>query len=77
MYRTRCLYGAGRNDFDAGTIHYEGSLEGVGPEIETFLGPKIATSEASAIWGPQKSRFHEFHEFQGPPLFLFNGPRNG
>ncbi len=22
----------------------------MGPEIETFLGPKMATSEASAIW---------------------------
>ncbi len=27
-----------------------GPFEGVGPEIETFLGPEMATSEASAIW---------------------------
>ncbi len=25
------------------------------PEIETFLGPEMATSEASAIWGSKKS----------------------
>ncbi len=31
-----------------------GPLEGVGPEIETFLGPEMAKSEASAIWA-QKS----------------------
>jgi hypothetical protein len=30
------------------------ALEGVGPEVETFLGPEMATSEASAIWA-QKS----------------------
>jgi hypothetical protein len=29
-------------------------LEGVGPEIETFLGPEMATSEASGIWGQKK-----------------------
>jgi hypothetical protein len=45
-----------------------GPLEGVGPEIETFLWPEMPTREASAIWNPKKSRFHEFHEFQGPPL---------
>ncbi len=31
------------------------SLEGVGPEIEIFLGPELATSVTSAIWA-QKSR---------------------
>jgi hypothetical protein len=41
-----------------------------GPEIENFLGPEMATREASAIWGPKKSRFHDFHEFQGPPLLM-------
>ncbi len=25
-----------RNDFDAGNVHYDGSLEGLGPEIKTF-----------------------------------------
>jgi hypothetical protein len=36
-------------------IHYEDKWEGVGPwKIETFLGPEMATSEASAIWA-QKS----------------------
>ncbi len=32
-----------------------GALEGVGPENRDFLGPEMATSEASAIWA-QKSR---------------------
>ncbi len=36
-----------------------GPLEGVGPEIETFLGPEIAMSDILA----QKSR-----NFQGPHL---------
>ncbi len=26
----------------------------MGPEIETFLGPEMAKSEASAIWAPKK-----------------------
>ncbi len=43
-----------RNDFEAGNIHYEGHYKGVGPEIGTFLGPKMATRAASAIWA-QKS----------------------
>jgi hypothetical protein len=55
-------------DFDAGTIHYEGSLEGVGPEIETFLGTKMATSEASAIWGPQNRDFMSFLSFRALPF---------
>jgi hypothetical protein len=38
-----------------GCISYRGPFEGVGPEIETFLGPEMATSAASAIWA-QKSR---------------------
>ncbi len=40
-----------------------GQLEGVGPEIETFLGPEIATNEASTIWAQKKSIF-----FRCPPL---------
>jgi hypothetical protein len=44
-YCTCCLYGAGRNDFDAGNISLRGPLEGVGPEMEKGksecnLGPK-------------------------------------
>ncbi len=31
-------------------------LEGVGPENRDFLGPEMATSEASAIWAQKKSR---------------------
>ncbi len=33
----------------------QGPLEGVCPEIETFLGPEMTTSEASAIWDKKKS----------------------
>jgi hypothetical protein len=29
---------------------FQGPLEGVAPEIETFLGPEMVVSEASAIW---------------------------
>ncbi len=43
-----------------------GSLEGVRPENQEFLGTKMATSEVSA----QKSL-----DFQGPPPS--NGPCNG
>jgi hypothetical protein len=56
-YCTCCLYGAGRNDFDAVNINLRGPLEGVGPEIETFLGPEMAKGKASVIWGPKKLRF--------------------
>jgi hypothetical protein len=44
------LYGALRNGFEAGKIHYEGHWKGRALESETFLGPEMATSEASAIW---------------------------
>jgi hypothetical protein len=44
-----------RNDFEAGNIHYEGHWKVWALEIEAFLGPEIATSEASAIWA-QNSR---------------------
>ncbi len=42
---TCCLYGAGRNNFDAGNIHFEGHWKGWALKIETFLGPEMATSE--------------------------------
>ncbi len=41
------------------------ALEGVGPEIENFLGPEMATSEVSAIWA-QKSQDFRAHPFHGP-----------
>ncbi len=40
-------------DLDVGNP-FLGSFDGVGPEIETFLGPEMATSAASAIWGQKK-----------------------
>jgi hypothetical protein len=51
------LYGPVRNAFDAGSIHYEGKWEGVGPWKLKLFGPReIASSrQASAIWGPKKS----------------------
>jgi hypothetical protein len=39
-----------RNYFEAGKIHYDGLWKGWALEIETFWGPEMATSEASAIW---------------------------
>ncbi len=53
------MYGAVRNDFAAGNIHYEGHWKGSVLKIEIFLCPETATSEARAIW-VQKSR-----DFQG------------
>ncbi len=50
LYTAFCLYGAVRNGFEAGKIHYEGHWKGWALEIDTFLGPEMATSEASAIW---------------------------
>ncbi len=47
---TCCLYGAGRNYFDAGKSYFEGYWKGWALKIETFLGPKMAKSEASAMW---------------------------
>ncbi len=34
-------------------------------KIDTFLGPEMATSEASPIWA-QKSRDFQAHPFQWP-----------
>jgi hypothetical protein len=33
-------------DLDGGVIHNMGRLKGLGPKIETFLGPEMATSAA-------------------------------
>jgi hypothetical protein len=44
------IYGAGHNGFEAGKIHYKGHYEEWALEIETFSGPEMATSEATAIW---------------------------
>jgi hypothetical protein len=46
------LHGTGRMDLDGGNP-FIGTFEVVGPEIETFLGPEMATSAASAIWAPK------------------------
>jgi hypothetical protein len=46
----------------------DGAFEWVGPDMETFLGPEMATSVASAIWA-QKS-----WDFRAHPS---NAPRNG
>jgi hypothetical protein len=50
------------------------ALERVGPEIETFLGPEMATSEASSIWA-QKVEIFRAHLFQWPVKRIFP-PRN-
>jgi hypothetical protein len=45
---TCCLYGAGRNDFDAEKSSFEGHWKGWALKIKNFLGPEMVTSEASA-----------------------------
>jgi hypothetical protein len=40
----------GRNIFDACRLITRASGRGLALEIETFLGPEMATNEASAIW---------------------------
>jgi hypothetical protein len=59
----------GTYGFGWGEIHNEGSLKGVGPEIETFLGPEMATIAASAIWA-QKSRDFRTHPFKRPEKWI-------
>jgi hypothetical protein len=49
--------GAGRNDFDGVKSIFKGHSKGWAVKIETFLGPEMATSKASAIWA-QKRDFH-------------------
>jgi len=48
-YCTCYLYGAVRNGFEAGRIHYKGYWKGWALEIETILGLEMATSEANVI----------------------------
>jgi hypothetical protein len=46
MYLLIILYSAGRNDFDAGSIHYKGHWKGWALKIETFpvgLGKGLVT----------------------------------
>ncbi len=50
----------------------QGPLEGVGPENRDFSGLEMATSKASAILGPKKSRLFYVHEFTSLP---FQGPK--
>ncbi len=52
------LYGPVHNAFDAGSIHYEGKWEVVGPWKSRLFGPcEMAWwQKASAIWDPTKLR---------------------
>jgi hypothetical protein len=43
------LYGAICNDFEAGKIRYEGHWKGWALEVQTFLGPEMSASEATAV----------------------------
>jgi hypothetical protein len=61
------LYGAGRTDFDAGNIHGQVPLEGVGPENRLFWALKWQQAKRVSF-GPIKSRF------SGPTPS--NGPNN-
>ncbi len=57
------------NVFVAGNIYYNDHSKGWALKTaETFLGPEMAASEASAFWGTKKSRF------SGPTPS--NGPSN-
>jgi hypothetical protein len=49
-------YGAVRNGSEAGKIHYKGHWKGWALEIESFLGPEMATSKVSVILA-QKSLY--------------------
>jgi|LakMenEpi03Aug12_release.lakeMendotaPanAssembly.Ray.scaffolds.fasta_scaffold5419353_1 hypothetical protein len=50
-------YGVVCDDFEVGNIHYEEHWKGWALEIETFFGPEIAMSEASAIWAQKIQDF--------------------
>jgi hypothetical protein len=50
--------------FGWGEIHNEGCLKGVGPEIETFLGPEIAAQRVS--FGPKKVEISRPTPFKRP-----------
>ncbi len=39
-----------RDVMKAANIHYKGHCKGRALKIKTFLGPEMATSQASAIW---------------------------
>jgi hypothetical protein len=47
------IYGAVRHGFEACNIHNEGHWKGWALEIETLLGPEMATSKANAIWAKE------------------------
>ena len=59
------FYGTGRNNFEAGNIHYKVHFKGWALKIKTFLGPEMSTSTASAIW-PERSRFSGPNPHSGP-----------
>jgi hypothetical protein len=46
-----------------GKIHFEGHWKGWALKIKIILGPEMATSQASAIWGPKKSRYIDQYLF--------------
>jgi hypothetical protein len=60
------IYGAGRNDFDAGESISRDIGRGWAPKIKTFLGPEMAMSEACAISQRKDLRVEIFgaHPFQ-------------
>ncbi len=52
----------------------QGPLDGVGPEIETFLCPEVTTSEVSAIWD-KKSRLPQAKGSKGNRLPFATAPQ--
>ncbi len=51
-----------------GENSFWGRLEQVGPDNGVFLGPKIAKSEASAIWAQKSNGF--------PPIKIIKSKRH-
>ncbi len=58
------------HDFDGGKSILRAIVRGGALKIETFLGPKMATSEPSAIRG-QKVEIFRAHPFQWPAKWIF------
>jgi hypothetical protein len=46
---------------------FRGPLEGVALKIETFSGPKVVTSKASAIWAQKSRDFTLSRHSHAPP----------
>jgi hypothetical protein len=64
-----CLYGAGRNEFDAGNIHFKGHWKRWAPKNRGFFGPFNCNERSKCHFSPKMWRF------LGPTPTI--GPCNG